>query len=35
MTCISGYDDVGNDPGKAESHFVCYEAVRFPHIVGM
>ena len=27
MTC--------NDPGKAESNFVCYEAIHFPHIVGM
>ena len=27
MTC--------NDPGKLESNLVCYEAIRFPHIVGM
>ena len=32
MTCISGYDDVSYDSGKAESHFVCNGAIRFAHI---
>ena len=32
MTCISGYDDVSYDPGKAESNFACNGAIRFPHI---